>query len=220
MSNLRYAVNEIRLYQYGFDKYNISSETNIEEGELLKVAWGLIGYFNSSEESIAVQISDEGGERDLFNQREVAHLRDVKSLIQLCYRLQEITLIYAIGYVGLSWVRRKGAWLRSLGKGLLGGSVVTIALLVTLGAGVALNFEELFLRFHWLSFQNDLWLLDPSRDYLIRLFPQGFFFDVTLLIAGATIAEALIIAGIAGGYLIATRKKAAPSISFAGYQTE
>ena len=44
-----------------------------------------------------------------------------------------------------------------------------------------------------ISFTNDLWQLDPSRDYLIAIFPEGFFFDATMWIAGLTIAQAVIL---------------------------
>ena len=40
-----------------------------------------------------------------------------------------------------------------------------------------------FRYFHLISFTNDLWILDPRRDYLIMMFPQGFFFDSTMFIA-------------------------------------
>jgi len=46
-SNLRFAVNQIHFYEYGFNKYGVSSETGIEKGELLEAARELIGYFNS-----------------------------------------------------------------------------------------------------------------------------------------------------------------------------
>ena len=50
-----------------------------------------------------------------------------------------------------------------------------------------------FLMFHLISFSNDLWQLDPSRHYLIAMFPQNFFFDATVAIAIATIFEALLL---------------------------
>ena len=35
------------------------------------------------------------------------------------------------------------------------------------------GFDTLFLKFHQLSFSNDLWQLN-ERDYLLLLFPQDF----------------------------------------------
>ena len=61
------------------------------------------------------------------------------------------------------------------------------------GAASLAGFEDVFYAFHVISFANDLWQLDPSRDYLIAMFPEGFFFDATMWIAGLTIVQAVIL---------------------------
>ncbi len=48
------------------------------------------------------------------------------------------------------------------------------------------------MQFHLLSFTNDLWQLDPRRDYLIMMYPQGFFRDATIAIGGLTLALAML----------------------------
>ena len=45
------------------------------------------------------------------------------------------------------------------------------------------------------------WQLDPRRDYLLIMFPQGFFFWATIFIAMATVLEALLLAGVAAALL-------------------
>ena len=70
-----------------------------------------------------------------------------------------------------------------------------MAILLTALVGVLslVGFDRLFLYFHLISFSNDLWILDPSRDYLIAMFPQGFFFDATMLIAGLVVVQGLML---------------------------
>ena len=36
--------------------------------------------------------------------------------------------------------------------------------------------------FHHLFFDNDLWILDPAKDNLINLLPEGFFSDTAFRI--------------------------------------
>ena len=60
------------------------------------------------------------------------------------------------------------------------------------------NFDRLFLQFHLLSFSNDLWLLDPSRDYLIMLFPQGFWYDMAIYCGLAAGGIAVLMGGVTG----------------------
>jgi hypothetical protein len=124
------AVNSLWLYKYGFDKYDVSQTTGLEQSELDRAATGLIDYFNSADETIRITVMKDGKPLTLFNEREAAHLRDVKGLFRLVYWLLLGILIYALVYVGLSlfwWQdRRRLAW------GLVGGSCLTLILMVAL----------------------------------------------------------------------------------------
>ncbi len=56
---------------------------------------------------------------------------------------------------------------------MVGGNSITLTLMLALGLGTLLGFDQLFWQFHLISFANELWQLDPTRDYLILLFPTG-----------------------------------------------
>jgi uncharacterized membrane protein len=43
------------------------------------------------------------------------------------------------------------------------------------------------------SFSNNLWLLDPQKDYLIMMFPEGFFNDAAISLVITIMMEAVII---------------------------
>jgi len=207
-ASIGWAVNSLWLYEYGFQKYNVSQTTGLTEVELDKAATGLISYFNSDEEHISLTVVKNGEPFVLFNQQEVAHLRDVKGLIWLDYWVLLGTLVYALAYAGVSLFWRK-EW-RRLARGVAGGSGITLVLGLALGLGTMLGFDQLFLKFHLISFTNELWQLDPAKDYLIMLFPQGFFYDAALFCALATAGLAIILSGVAGSYLLFTRSKATP----------
>ena len=202
------AANSFWLYKYGFEKYNVSQTTRLTESELEKAAIGLISYFNSDEESISLTVTKSGQPFEIFNLREIVHLRDVKGLIWLDYWVLLGTLIYALGYAGISllWRRRRYWW--RLAWGVVGGSGIALALVLALGLGMLQDFDQLFLRFHLLSFANDFWQLDPSRDYLIMLFPQGFWYDAMLFCVLGTVGMAVVLGGVGGGYLVFWRRAA------------
>ena len=65
------------------------------------------------------------------------------------------------------------------------------ALLVPLGAfavWAAVDFSSAFTFFHEVLFTNDLWLLDPETDMLLRLLPEQFFADFAGTIAARALA--------------------------------
>lgn len=206
-ASIGFVVNSQWLYEYGFDKYNVGQATGLADSELENAASGLIDYFNSNKDSIEITVIKDGQSFTLFNQKEVAHLKDVKGLIWLDYWVLLGTGAYVLVYaaVSLYWLARECR--RRLATAVINGSGLTIGLILLLGLLALLDFDRFFLQFHLISFANDLWQLDPTKDYLIMLFPQGFWYDATLFCAVLTLAMAAILAGVAGGYLLITRRR-------------
>jgi len=199
-ANIRWGVSEIRLYEYGFDKYQISQATGIDELELRRIAQHLIDYFNLKVDSAQVTVVKGGEEFDVFNERELVHLQDVRTLIQLDYWLQggALSVVLICALVLLLWLKDK--W-RILVKGVLWGSLATLGLVLLLAFWAVFGFDQLFLLFHLVSFSNEFWVLDPAKDYLIMLFPGGFFYDAALFGFGAVILQALVAGALAFGVL-------------------
>ena len=192
-TNVRLIVNWPWLYSNGFDKYDIPSRTGIERSELISAGEQIRDYFNNDDELIDVRIFVGGILRSLFNNREILHMKDVKGLVQGVYTVQVLTGLYIAAFViaglALGWRACAGR----LPRYLQHGGFLTIGLVVLAGASSLAGFEQVFYAFHVVSFTNDLWQLDPSRDYLIAIFPEGFFFDATMWIAGLTIAQAVVL---------------------------
>jgi len=206
-ASIGFAVNSQWLYEYGFDKYNVGQATGLADSEPEKAASGLIDYFNSNKDFIEITVVKDGQSFTLFNQKEVAHLKDVKGLIWLDYRVLLGTGAYVLVYavISLCWLARE--YRRRLAIAIIYGSGLTIGLMLLLGLLALLDFDRFFLQFHLISFANDLWQLDPTKDYLIMLFPQGFWYDATLFCAVLTVAITAILAGVAGGYLLIARRR-------------
>ncbi len=206
-ASIAWAVNSSWLYEYGFEKYGISQKTGLAQPELDKAANGLIQYFNSDEQNINLTAVKDGRSFELFNQREVAHLYDVKGLIRLDYRVLLGTLIYVLGFAGISLFWRRNR--RQLARSVIAGSGLSLILVLALGLGTLFNFDRLFLQFHLISFANELWQLDPTKDYLIMLFPGGFWYDVTMFCVMAIVTGTVVLGGVSGWYLKFVVKKSA-----------
>ena len=198
--NLRGVALEQRFYLTEFSRYRIGAQTGFGNDELRMIADAFIDYFQAPPGRMNLQLARGGTMQPLFNERELAHMEDVQALIRGIFQIQALALGYVVLYflIGLGLQRR--AFLLLAGRVLALGGGLTVALFVGLGALALVDFSELFLQFHLVSFANDLWLLDPERDYLIRLFPQGFFQDAALRIAALTMLQALAItaAGLLG----------------------
>ena len=83
----------------------------------------------------------------------------------------------------LAFVCRKDMWKTLAGSFQATLGVLAVCILL-LGIAVARDFNAVFTKFHEIFFDNDLWLFDPATDYMIRMLPEGLFFDMVLRIGG------------------------------------
>ena len=206
-TNVRFAANEGRLYEYGFDRHDVEARTGLPRGEISRAGRELRRYFINDEETIHILVEEEGREVSLFSARETAHLRDVKDLFQLTFGIQELTVAYVFTYVVGVFIWAREGSLRRLATQVLTASLAAIAVILALGAVALLGFDRAFEEFHFIAFDNDLWRLNPRTDRLIQMFPQGFWFDASLLVGLLTLAEAAFLAFAAGLYLGLTRRR-------------
>ncbi|PYI68533.1 TIGR01906 family membrane protein [Arthrobacter livingstonensis] len=108
----------------------------------------------------------------LFLEREVAHMADVKSLIDLAFLLGLVlAIVMVIGIIYLS--RRSVGGVR---RGLFAGSIATLVLIIALGVLALMGWETFFTDFHKVFFANGTWTF-YTDDTLIRLFPSQFWSD-------------------------------------------
>ena len=193
-SNISWVVNWPPLYSYGFEKYDVDLYTGIQIKQLVSAGKQIRDYFGDEKEFITVRIEKDGEIiPNLYNHREILHMKDVKELIKGVYRSQQVSaLLIAVGVLLGFALPIPGHFGRSVKWICRGGGITLAATLfvVLLALG---GFQRFFLYFHLISFSNDLWMLDPRKDFLIMMFPQGFFFDATALIVLLTLAEGLIL---------------------------
>lgn len=186
------------LYEYGFQKYGVSQSTGLAPAELTKTARALISYFNSGEEYISVTVTRDNQPFQLFTREESIHFKDVKGLVWLDYSVLLVSFLYLLGYALVSFFRHKPGHRRALARSALWGSGVTLAIILVLGIGAALDFNRLFLQFHFLAFTNPYW---SAKGYMLVLFPGGFWFDAALFCTVMTAGMAIALAALAAAYL-------------------
>ena len=210
LSNVRIAANELAVYRYAFDRYGAEERTGVARADLDRAARDIVLYFRDDRDLLDIRVAIDGQEQALFNPREVLHMRDVKGLMGGAFSVQELSLAYVVGYIAVVYLWARERSLRHLARLVALGGALTLAALALATAAVVAGFDDLFRRFHVISFSNDLWKLDPDRDRLIQMFPQGFWFDATLGVGLLTIAEAALLLASAAGYLLYARRRRRP----------
>jgi integral membrane protein (TIGR01906 family) len=126
-------------------------------------------------------------QQPLLDERERSHMHDVAVFVRI---LGGIVLLAAVlAGVTLAWLRREP---RRQGRIMLLAAGGIGAVAVVIGLAFAVAFEPTFLLFHAIFFPPGTYLFPTGSD-LIRLFPQGFWFDASLAAGGAVLLSALVV---------------------------
>ncbi len=135
-----------------------------------------------------------------FNARELRHMADVQFVYQRLMALGIVAGVILVCSAVVLGVRERS--LKGIASAVLGGCLLTVGLLVALGAYMLLAWDSFFTAFHRLFFEGDSWLFLHS-DTLIRLFPMPFWVDVAVTIVALLIGELLILGAL---YLVWKRR--------------
>jgi integral membrane protein (TIGR01906 family) len=128
-----------------------------------------------------------GMEYVAFNAKEQAHMADVYRLFSYSSWVCWMLLIISFGCI-LQY-DNNAPW-KSLPHMLTFRRTLLciLAIVTSIIIAACIDFDSLFILFHKVAFTNDLWLLDPSTDLLIRLMPIEFFISYAAIIGGLWLA--------------------------------
>jgi integral membrane protein (TIGR01906 family) len=134
---------------------------------------------------LAELMFDDGA--PIYNARELAHMQDVKSVVQMLLKVWDGALVALLLLGAWAWF---GGWLEAYRAGWRRGGGLMILLLIAFGIFAATSFWDFFTWFHSLFFHGDSWLFAYS-DTLIRLFPVRFWEDCFIYVASFSLIAGL-----------------------------
>ena len=165
---------DLGFYRTQWAACRVPEDTGMTPDELNRAGLALTGYFTGQSDTPQIQANIDGKVRPLYGDAELLHLKDVRSLFSAGFSLERA--LAAVGLAGILYLlpaKRR----RALGAALLIAAGICIAVLVALGIPAKMDFAGWWTDFHLVTFSNDLWMLDPATDWLIRMFPAEFFFS-------------------------------------------
>ena len=194
LSNALIIINTDSFYEFEFNKNNTSLKTGINHSDLFIIVDNIQDFFNEkSNEKIQMTTYINGIEKNLFNSKEIRHMIDVKNLILnikfFNYLLWTTVIVILLIKISLSKDKILNTF-RVIAKSYF---IYSVSILISALILLALSFRSIFYFFHIISFNNNLWILDPRTDYLIKIFEEVFFMDAAILIGILTLSYSIII---------------------------
>lgn len=174
-------INAYPLYLFDVGYLNLLDWVDLSQTDLLANYRQLMGYLNFPWRNTLIlndfPVSDSGA----------LHFYEVKKLFMLNYGVLLATLIPTSLFC-LNLVKTKQIW-RLVTPFRVGAFVP-----VVMGCVMLMGFDQFFVGFHSLFFNNDAWLFDPITDPIINVLPEAYFMHCFIL--GFVLLEVIFLSGI------------------------
>ncbi|NLA78833.1 MAG: TIGR01906 family membrane protein [Erysipelothrix sp.] len=158
-----------------FDQHDLSAELNMSSNDLARSMADLLDYVIDKKTDLDILVHVDKQPVQMFNQREVDHMVDVKNLYRgLVYVQAGGYLVFMIIAIS-AWFKFKKTFVSELFAASKQALVLIAVIMVGIGFYAFVDFNSFWTSFHHVFFTNDLWLLDPTTDRMIMMMPLALF---------------------------------------------
>lgn len=175
------AYSDFGFYQKEYEKYHVLDRLDMEMEDVMDVTVYMMSYLRGGENVLSIEKTIEGEVQDFFNEQDRFHMGEVRELFLGGIALRRMACILLIVLCVILFATEK-KWQVMLAGVLQKTLGIFCILVLFLGAVITMNFSECFVIFHEIFFDNDLWIFDSRTDFMIRMLPEGFFYDMVIRI--------------------------------------
>lgn len=178
-----YGDSQYRFYEREYKKYQVADSLNMTMDNIMDVTDQMMAYLIGNKAELSVITDVDGETQDFFNEQDRFHMGEVKNLFLGGLKIRNIMLV-AVLLILILLAARKADLIKLLPRAYFVTLGITGVITVVLGGLFASDFDKYFRIFHEIFFDNDQWMFDPATDYMIRMLPEGFFYDFVFRIGG------------------------------------
>lgn len=194
------------VYRQEYEKYDVLSELDMTMDDVMYVTHEMMDYLRGEGDTLSVVTTVEGQEQDFFNEQDRFHMGEVRELFigglnirfGACVAAVLCVLFLVITRADIKKVVPRSYW---IALGVTGAAVILI------GIAAVVDFNAVFVQFHHIFFDNDLWIFDPAEDYMIRMLPEGLFYDMVMRIGAIFVVSLVVLLMLSFIPKIADRRK-------------
>lgn len=194
------------VYRQEYEKYDVLSDLDMTMDDVMYVTHEMMDYLRGEGDTLSVITTVEGKEQDFFNEQDRFHMGEVRNLfigglnirIGACVAAVVCILFLIITRADIKKILPRSYW---IALGVTGAAVLLI------GIAAVVNFNTVFVQFHHIFFDNDLWIFDPAEDYMIRMLPEGLFYDMVMRIGAIFVVSLMAVLALSFVPKILGRKK-------------
>ena len=190
-----YGDSQYRFYEREYKKYQVADSLNMTMDNIMDVTDQMMAYLIGNKAELSVITDVDGEIQDFFNEQDRFHMEEVKELFLGGLKIRNIMLV-AVLLILILLAARKADIIKLLPRAYFVTLGITGVITVVLGGLFASDFDKYFRIFHEIFFDNDQWMFDPATDYMIRMLPEGFFYDFVFRIGGFFVGSLAVLGGV------------------------
>jgi integral membrane protein (TIGR01906 family) len=170
------------------DRSNVTGLTGYTQPQVRQVTGSILSdmVFGPPKFDVAVNGTP------VLDEREQSHMADVRAVL---LELGLVALLAAVVLAAIGLASRGARW---FWRAVRTGAVILAGGVVVVGLAFAVLFDQAFGLFHEIFFPPGTYLFDPRSERLVQLFPDQFWSETSVALAGAVLILALIAAAGAG----------------------
>lgn len=199
-----YGDSQYRFYEREYKKYQVADSLNMTMDNIMDVTDQMMAYLIGNKAELSVITDVDGETQDFFNEQDRFHMGEVKDLFLGGLKIRNIMLV-AVLLILILLAARKADMIKLLPRAYFVTLGITGVITIVLGGLFASDFDKYFRIFHEIFFDNDQWMFDPATDYMIRMLPEGFFYDFIFRIGGFFVGS-LAVLGVVSAVCIFMEK--------------
>jgi integral membrane protein (TIGR01906 family) len=155
-------------FTYEFYKQNIQDSSGMTKNEYLFYTDQVIKYFFNTQSRLTMKGQNNSTMLHFFTEEELLHMIDVKKIMRFVLALLILSVIAISSQLG-----------KIRPCTLTNALIISFFFTAIISTILYFNFDQSFIIFHKILFRNQYWLL-PEDSMLIRMFPEGFFYDYAI----------------------------------------
>ncbi|MDR3021256.1 MAG: TIGR01906 family membrane protein [Clostridiales bacterium] len=168
-------------YRWQYKLHDTANLIGVSNTDLEMLTRNLMRYILGFDDNLQINVSVSGTVRPFFSDVEISHMKDVKSLFMGAFFVVCASLAIFLMTLVLCVIKGR-EHKKILYKTYIIASILTICIFTFLALWSIIDFESIFILFHKMFFNNQDWLLDPSTDFLIVMYPIEFFVTIAVFI--------------------------------------
>lgn len=192
-------------------KLDISEYSGMSVDDMCSAFTTMVNFMTGKSDSMSVKVECFGFEVEMYDEREIEHMYDVRELYSNVIHARTALLMLAVIGTAVFICTEKTDRLYRICRYFLISLAAVVAAIVLICVWAMLDFSDFWIIFHIIFLDIEGSVFDPAISRMIRICPEKLFFDMIIRIFTIGLGVCIAIAVVMGVYLLirSKNKKAA-----------